>query len=215
MNAKLSGLDFDRSYEIPVFETGVRLSSIARATESNAATLDEAMAGVHSVAEIKPIVGGVEACFPAMQRPAQGIFTLLFGTLFGGIGIALGANGVSLLFAGVFFLSGTLIACYGAFYLGKSLLVSVTREGLQARRFLFGYPLRTQQLAVEDFRDIEIRQGATLQSGAKNTVYYQLFASGSATKPFVVAERLTSRAEAELLIETYIAYLGTDKRLAG
>jgi hypothetical protein len=208
VNAELSGLDFDRSYEIPVFETGVRSSSIARGTESHAATLDEAMAGVHSVADIKPIAGGVEAHFPAMQRPAQGILTLLFGAVFGGIGIALGANGESLLFAGVFFLSGTLIACYGAFYLGKSLLVSVTREGLQSRRFLFGYPLKTRELAAADFQDIEIKQGATIQSGTKTTVFYQLFASGSTTKPFVVAERLTSRTEAELLSEAYITYLG-------
>jgi hypothetical protein len=214
VNAVLPGLDFDRSYEIPVFETGARSSSVARATESHAATLDEAMVGVHSVADIQPVAGGVEARFPAMQRPAQGIFTLLFGSLFAGIGIALGVSGQPILFAGVFFLVGTIIACYGAFYLGKSLIVSVTREGLQSRRFLFGYPLRTQQLAAADFQGIEIKQGATMQSGSKTTVFYQLFASGSATMPFVVAERLTSRTEAELLRETYITYLGKDTKLS-
>ena len=168
------------------------------------------MEGINSVAEITPIAGGIQACFPSMQRPAQGVFTLLFGTLFTGIGVALalGTNGVSPVFAGVFFLVGILIAGYGVFYLGKSLTVSVTRNELRSRRFLFGYPLTTRRLAVSDFLKIEIKQGATMQSGNKTTVFYQLFANGRDTKSILVAERLTSRAEAELLSETYLTYLG-------
>ena len=82
-------------------------------------------------------------------------------------------------------------------------------EDLNASLYaLFGYPLRTRQLAAADLRAIEIRQGATMRSGNKTTVYYQLIARGSGGDSLAVAERLTSRAEAELLQESYKAYLG-------
>jgi hypothetical protein len=83
----------------------------------------------------------------------------------------------------------------------------VTLEGVKTRRFLFGYPLRTRQLPAADLSAIEIRQGATMRSGNRTTVYYQLIANGSGDRSLAVAERLTSRAEAELLQESYETYL--------
>ena len=47
-----------------------------------------------------------------------------------------------------------------------------------------------------------------MQSGNKKTVYYQLYARDHKTRAFPLAERLTARAEAELLRDTYITYLG-------
>jgi hypothetical protein len=207
--ADLEGPDFNRSYRIPVFNTGAHSSAIGEGTESHPETVDAAMEGVSTVADIRPVVGGIEAHYPALQRPAQGIFALLFGLTFAGIGIAVAIAGESIFLALIFTLMGGFIASYGAYYLGKSLIVSVTREGITTRRFLFGYPITSRNLSRGNFRTLEIKQGATLQSGRKTTVFYQLLASGSGTKPFVMAERLTSRAEAELLKETYQTYLGS------
>jgi len=209
VSAELPGVDFDRSFEIPVFPTGGRNSGIEQGTESHHATMDMAMEGVQSIADIRPVRGGIEAYFPALQRPGQGVFCLLFGAFFAATGIALGLTGNSLFLAASFTLVGLLVAGYGTFYLGKSLAVSVTRDGLRCRRFLFGYPLTTRRLAAADFRKIEISQGATMTSGNRTTVYYQLSVHGRDTRPFPLAERLTSRAEAELLRDTYVAYLGT------
>lgn len=211
--AEMPGPDFDRNYEIPVFDTGALHSDIEHATESHSATVDTAMDGVNSITDIRPIPGGIEAWFPALQRPAQGIIALVFGLVFGGIGVGVGMAGESRVLAGVFTLVGSLIAAYGTFYLGKSLRVFITRDGIRSRRFLFGYPITTRQMPAANVRQFEIRQGATMQSGKKTTVYYQVFASGSGTKPFPVAERLTSRAEAELLQDTYQTYLGRSKLL--
>ena len=208
VSADLPGIDFDRGYEIPVFSTGEEKSGIEWGTESHPATIDAAMEGVNAVADIRSVPGGIEAYFPALQRPAQGIISLVFGLLFAGIGIGLGVSGKSLFMASVFFLLGAVIACFGTFYLGKSLAVSVTREGLRSRRFLFGYPLTTRRLAANDVGKIEIKQGSTMQSGNKKTVYYQLYARDHKTRAFPLAERLTARAEAELLRDTYITYLG-------
>ena len=48
-----------------------------------------------------------------------------------------------------------------------------------------------------------------MQSGRKTTVYYQLLANGRNARAIPLAERLTSRAEADLLKETYLTYLGS------
>jgi hypothetical protein len=208
VHAELPGTDFDRKWELPVFDTGGATSGIEEGTESHPATMDAAMAGVESVADITPVADGIQARFPAMQRPGQGIFMLVFGLLFAGVGVFVGVKGESLFLAATFTVLGTLFAAGGVFYLGKSLLVAVTREGLRARRFLFGYPLSTRQLAVADLKKLKIKQSATMQSGNKTTVYYQLVAKGREGKSFPVAERLTSRPEAELLRDTYLTYLG-------
>ena len=46
------------------------------------------------------------------------------------------------------------------------------------------------------------------RSGSKTTVYYRLIANGCTGRSLAVAERLSSRAEAELLQDSYETYLG-------
>ena len=206
--AELDGPDFDRGYEIPVFPTGER-STIEHGTETHAVTQDLAMEGVESIAEITAIPRGIEAWFPAFQRPAQGVFAIIFGLFFAGAGVAVTfAKDAGIFIPLVFILVGTLILLYGLWYLGKALMVAVTADEIRSRRFLYGYPLTTRKLHRADFRGFEIDDTARMSSGNKTTVYYQLHATGRDGQKLTVAERLTSRAEVELLKETYEAYLG-------
>lgn len=207
---ELDGPDFSRRYEIPVFDTGAT-STLTEGTESYAATVDAAMEGVESIAEITALPGGIEAFFPSMQRPGQGVASVLFGLAFAAAGAVAGSQGAPLIFPLIFIPVGGAIASWGIYYLGKSLRVSVTADGVRTRRFLFGYPLSSKQLTRDKFTHFEIDQGATMQSGNKTTVYYRLYANGRGPARsklrFPVAERLSSRSEAELLKETFETYL--------
>ena len=206
---EMDGPDFSRTYDIPVFATG-QLSSLTEGTESHAATQDLAMEGLESIAEFRTVPGGIEAFFPALQRPAQGIGAILFGGLFAGVGIGVGyAEDGGIVIPVVFFLVGTLTLTYGIWYLAKSLLVGVTGEGVRCRRFLFGYPMKTRQMLRADFSHFEIDRTASTSSGNRTTVYYQLHAHSNGEETLPVGERLTGRAEAELLKETFETYLGT------
>jgi hypothetical protein len=207
-DCELDGPDFSRSYEIPVFTTRA-LSTLADGTESHAATQDLAMDGLESVADIRPAAGGIEAFFPAFQRPAQGVFAVIFGMIFAGAGIGVGfAEDGGIVIPVSFFTVGSLIMLYGFWYLGKSLLVGVTGEGVRCRRFVYGYPVKTWQLLKADFQGFDINEGASMSSGNKTTVYYQLKAKGRDGETLTVGERMTSRPEVELLKETYETYLG-------
>jgi len=211
IRTELPGIDFDRRWELPVFDTGGQVSGIAEGTESNPATVDAAMAGLESVVDITPLPAGIQARFPALQRPGMGIGMVLFGSVFTGIGVVVGVKGgMGYLFAAVFGLLGILIAVAGVFYLGKSLLVAVGPDGVRSRRFFLGYPIRTRQLSAAELTDIEIRKSGTLQSGKTTTVLFQLYARGKG-RAFPVAERLHGRPEAELLRDTYLTYLGRGK----
>ncbi len=204
---ELDGPDFDRSYEIPVFPTRQE-STLSQGTESYARTIDRATEGVESIAEIRQVPGGIEAFFPAMQRPGQGVAWFIFGAVFGGAGIGVGfAEDGGVMIPVVFTLVGGAFVAYGIWYLGKSLLVGVTGDGVRCRRFLFGYPMKTRQLRRAEFSHFKIDDTGTMSSGNKTTVYYQVHAHGRGDQSFPVGERLTSRAEAELLKETYEAYL--------
>jgi len=207
VHSELEGADFSRSYEIPVFKTGETSVVLQEGTEDHHATVDAAMAGVESIANIKTISGGLQAYFPAFQRPGMGIFTLVFGLVFAGAGIGAGYGDAPLIFPVVFTLVGGLIALFGVYYLGKSLFISVTREGVKSRRFLFGYPLSSKQIAASQIAKLEIKEGATMSSGSKTTVFYQLIAESKDGQKLPLAERLTSRAEVELLKESFEAYL--------
>ncbi|MEP5765959.1 MAG: hypothetical protein ABJ308_15290 [Halieaceae bacterium] len=206
ISCELDGPDFSRRYEIPVYNTAVS-SSLSEGTESHAATVDAAMEGVESIADITPIAGGIDAFFPAFQRPGQGFAMILFGLVFAGAGYFVGSNDAPIIFPLIFIPVGSLIACGGVYYLGKSLRVSVTADGVRTRRFLFGYPLTSKQLGRQAMARFEIDQSATMTTGNKTTVYYRLYANGTAGQRFPVAERLSSRAEIELLKDTFETYL--------
>jgi len=210
VHSELEGADFSRSYEIPVFKTGETSVVLQEGTEDHHATVDAAMAGVESIANIKTIPGGLQAYFPAFQRPGMGIFTLVFGLIFAGAGIGAGYGDAPLVFPVVFTLVGGLIALFGVYYLAKSLFISVTREGVKSRRFLFGYPLSSKQIAASQIAKLEIKEGATMSSGNKTTVFYQLIAESTDGMKLPLAERLTSRPEVELLKESFEAYLALD-----
>jgi len=207
VSSELDGADFSRSYEIPVFKTSETSVALQQGTEDHHATVDAAMAGIESIANIKTIPGGLQAYFPAFQRPTMGIFMIVFGLIFAGAGIGAGYGDAPLIFPVVFTLVGGLIALYGLYYLGKSLLISVTNEGVKSRRFLFGYPLSTKQIAAAEIAKLKIKEAGTMSSGNKTTVFYQLYAEAKGGQKLPLAERLTSRAEVELLKESFEAYL--------
>lgn len=206
--SKLDGPDFSRTYEIPVFKTGESSVVLQEGTEDHHATVDAAMTGVESIANIKTIPGGLQAYFPACQRPGMGIFTLVFGLIFAGAGIGAGYGDAPMIFPIVFTAVGGLIVLFGVYYLAKSLQIQVTDAGVKSRRFLFGYPLTTKQVAATDIAKLEIKEGATMSSGSKTTVFYQIVAKSSSGQKLTLAERLTSRAEVDLLKQSFEVYLG-------
>lgn len=212
VSAELQGADFEREYTIPVLKSDTPvLSSLKEGTEQHPLTQSQAEDRIYSVAQFQVVDSGVEAYFPAMQRPAAGISLSLFGAIFTAAGWFAGYMGAPAIFPIVFCTVGLGIFFGGIFYLAKSLQVRVSDKGVTARRFLFGYPITTRTIDADVIKSFDIVQGSTMQHGNKTTVIYQVVAKSHAGRNAKVAERLTSRAEAERVKEMYEMYLGSKK----
>ena len=207
IHVSIDGPDFEREFEIPVFKTHEN-SSIATSSENHPLTHDIAENGINSIAHITAIPNGVEAYFPALQRPSVGIATLMFGVIFGGAGLFAGHLGAPMTFPVVFTPIGLGILLAGVFYLAKALQTQVTSNGVRARRFLFGYPVTTREISKDQIKTIEIKDGASMQTGNKTTIIYKVVAKDQNDKKVVLGERLNKRAEAERLLDMYNTYLG-------
>ena len=207
LHVALDGPDLEREFEIPVFRTGAS-SSIASSSENHPLTQDAVEEGIYSIAQITTLDNGVEAYFPALQRPSFGVSTLLFGAIFAGAGLFAGHMGAPVIFPILFTAIGVAIFLAGVFYLAKALQAQVTPSGVRARRFLFGYPVTTRELSKDQIKSIDIKDGASMQVGNKTTILYKVIAKDFNDKKVVLGERLNKRAEAERLIDMYKTYLG-------
>lgn len=208
VECELPGTDYHRDFEVPVYKGLRKSSQIQENTAEFHKTIDQAYEGIQNIAEISNISGGISAYFPALKRPASGIFATLFGSIFFGTGIFLGTTDAPAIMPYSFGLSGFLIAAYGIWDLSKSLRITVTRNAISSRRFLFGYPITTRQTKPEHVKRFEIKQGASLNNGKKQTIYYSLQLHTDDKQKLVAGERLTSRPEAELLKETIETFAG-------
>lgn len=205
---ELDGADFDRQFEVPVFK-GMRTSeTIEHGTEDFHKTVDQAHESLNEITRFSQIPGGMEAYYPALTRPAGGIFALLFGSVFFGIGVFLTGTDAALILPLSFTLIGAVIALFGLWDLGKSLRVTVTQSGIKSRRYFLGYPITTKHAARETLKSISIKEGASMNSGKKTTIYYSLVLQTQSGQKQIVAERLTSKPETQIMKETIETYSG-------
>ncbi len=206
VHCDLPGADLNRQFEIPVYR-GIRHSEqLAAGTEDFHGTIDSAQSGIYEIANITPIPGGMRAHFPAMKRPAGGIMAVLFGAIFFGAGWGLAYSDAPAFFPYVFGGIGLLILAFGIWDLGKSLQVTISRDGITARRFFLGYPITTRKVKTAQLSRISVEEGAKVSTGTRTTVYYSLHAHTNEGKSVTIAERLTSRPEVELLKESAETY---------
>jgi hypothetical protein len=207
ITCELPGTDFDRSFEIPVFKGAHESQHITSGTEDYHRTMDVAHDGLYEIAQITPIAGGMEFYYPPLKRPTGGIMACLFGSIFTGIGIVLSqVDDAPIIFPIVFTPIGLGILFIGIWELGKSLRVKLVREDIFTRRFFMKYPITSKQVATSQVRSLEIKEGSSVSNGKKTTIYYSLVAHTSNRKKIVLAERLNSKPEVELIKETIEPY---------
>ena len=207
ITCQLPGTDYERSYEIPVYK-GNRLSSIKHGTESYHKTLDQAHEGLYEITQITTVPGGLEFYYPAFKRPTGGIMATIFGLIFTTIGVVMSQYpDVPIIFPIAFTPIGLLIFSIGIWELGKSLQVGINRDQIFTRRFFLKYPVTSKHFSTQDISQLIIKEGATVSSGKKTTVYYSLVAHTLGSEKFVVAERLASKPEALLIKENLEQYL--------
>ena len=174
ISAGLPGTDFERSWEIPVFLNAGPQTARDRTRdyriESSTQALSEKMVRIRETGE------GVELYYPYLRHPGLAFGTLLTGGGFVGFAWlfhALGEDGLSVLFIGLFALAGGLILVWGLYLLGNSLRVTAGRQGLTTLRGLFGLRF-ARHVDAGEITAIERSIGMQASQGSQSRAYYRI-----------------------------------------
>ena len=197
LTAELSGVDYDRNYEIPVFETAESSRNIKQSTTETAASIEHKYRAIEGLIDPVPKAGGVEWFQPAGRNPGMAFGLLVFGAVFTTAGWFL-ATEKQVFMSVIFSTVGILIVASGFYTVLNSLWVRVDGDKICRKRRFMGITINSQQIGIEQIKGLSVEQGAT--SGT--TVYYNVFVRTEQGKKHRIAEGFKGRSEAELAKES-------------
>jgi hypothetical protein len=210
VQADIPGVDYDATFELPVFETEHSSAPVVtapgRAKEVSAAELHELRRSSKVLVRPSP-VGGKEIVFPAARNPGLAASLTVFLLIWVGIIWLMHRYEAPLIFPIVFSLFGLLVL-YGvlSLWLESSRLVIEGGEA-RVRRGIFGLG-RTHRLAVEEVKGVKSK--ITMQhGGGSGTPYYEIRLILQSGRPVVVGRYIKNKRELDWLLGEIRDALGT------
>ena len=196
LDCELPGIDFNRSFTVPVFETDKPLySSLDVPYAKNSAPLKQAPAGK---VQITQTTNGMQFYYPWYRHLGPAIIMASTGTLFAVIGYFVGKESNDIVFPIAFGGIGGIVAIAGYYMMGNTLTTTVSSQGIQIIRNVFG--LRFQRRADrEEITKFERHIGSQMQSGAKYTVYYTIKAYTKDGRKITIADALAGSRLADFV----------------
>ena len=143
VEAELPGVDFVRSFEIPVFATGKHAQRVLKPSTSHPQALEARERSVQGVLDVRQLPDGVEVRFPALRHPGPKVAGLACGAFFFGAGLLAGGADIPLLLRLLFGATGAAIALGSAWSLFRALHLRIDHTGLSLRRRRYGAAART------------------------------------------------------------------------
>ena len=176
IHADLDGADLDRTYTIPVFDTGAQSARIDK-PDSVVGDVDvEAYddAAIAHLFRVRP--GGIypEVHFPMGRHLGMTAMGVVIGAVFGGVGIFLFMQADAPVMGSIFALVGGVILLSSLYSAGSSF--SVTRDGasIRTRKRWLGLPVGARTVDLMRIRSYRAAKTMSSQSGSRHEVYYAL-----------------------------------------
>ena len=199
LKADLEGADFNRDYEIPVYQTGQESRALAEFSVQKA---QDKQAGLDDKAVEKLVrIGfgdtGRTMLFPAGRNLGSGFGGLLFGVVFAGVGGFLAVKEGHWFMGGIFTFVGGLILLFSIYSVLNSL--EIIRDGMHIRtirRFL-GFPVRRHEMLHSEFRRFEKASRSQTRSGKKHVMHYSVYAVDRSGRKIVVGEGFNGANQAK------------------
>ncbi len=210
LEAELDGSNLDRSWEIPVYPTGERSSSLnerqLEAAQSAQSTADAA--AVAKGIEIRHTAAGKSLYYPMGRNALSSISGIFFGGIFAAAGgFIVSAEGAWFM-GGIFATVGGIIALASLYMLGNSLEVWQDGIELHSRRRLFGIVVRYRKLHRNAFYRFEKDSTMRSQSGGKHTIHYSVYAIGRSAEQITVGVGFRGESEADAATRLIARELG-------
>ena len=173
-NADIPGIDFERTWELPVFATGKASRDAGRKVrESN----EEVMAALEGLMNLRQIPGGISMDYRAGRHWASGLLLIAVGGIFAGVAVFVGQSlsGVGdNVITGVSGLLGSGLLLLGSWQWVNRLQVQIDHSRVLIRYSVLGLSMLTRELALSEVQGITIVRGSRMQKGTDVTQYYSL-----------------------------------------
>ncbi|MEW8506079.1 MAG: DUF3592 domain-containing protein [Candidatus Thiodiazotropha sp.] len=204
LNIKIEqpGIDLDRTYTIPVYATAEKsrlqnLDSAKEMPQGKPALKAETLLPLRRNGTLH------ELHYPILRQPLASIVLLTVGVVFAIAGVVLWGKaqqeGATLYFmGGIFTLLGSMVALGGFYSAFNSLYIAWDGRQVVTIRRLLGFTIRWKNARYHELRDIELKKGATTQSGSRHKINYYVTAQTPRGK-MVLAENLDSHSKAKLV----------------
>lgn len=207
IHSAMPGVDLDRTFEIPVYATGER----ARGLNIDSAQENPPGVARPTAEAILPLSRQgmtTKLYYPMFRRVTPGITGLLFGTLFGGVGMVIFAQakdvGIPLYFMGsIFSLVGSAIVLGSLYSLLNALRIELDGRRITMTRLVLGIPIRRKETFYHDVQSVELKKGSiTTQQGNKHQINYKVIAH-TLHGELLLAEQLDTHSKAKLAVEFF------------
>jgi hypothetical protein len=203
---ELDGVDLDRSFEIPVYNTAESSRQIDFLSPAEQPDGLPRMTA-ESLLPITQQGNSRQLYYRILRKPGRSITMLVFGSVFAVIGVFLWGEAASegfmlYLMSTVFSLVGVgivLMSVYSAF---NSLKVILDGHNIITTRSLFGIPVSHHEFHYADVLAVRSRQGMKSNSGNRHTIEYRIEAKLPG-KQITLAEQLDSASKADRVVEYF------------
>jgi hypothetical protein len=202
LEAALDGVDFSRTYEIPVFATGKKSVGIKTTTSETSKTLNANYEEIGRLIDTRQLNGGTEWLQAAGRNSGMAFGLIAFGGLFASAGLFLFHEHIWFM-APFFILIGVLIIAGGIYTGTNSLYVRLEGNTITRLRRILGITINQQSL---DRKNIEgLFYHSNVRSG--DTAYYAIYIK-LANAEYTIAEGFKGQNQARLALESLASITG-------
>jgi hypothetical protein len=208
LECELPGVDFKRSFVVPVFETGIpRRSSLQTGYIKDSEPLTQAP---KSIVQINRTDEGLVFYYPWHRHLWMGLMMSLFGSIFVATAYFIGRESGDLIFPAAFGGIGGLFAISGLYVLGNTLTTTVSAQGIRIVRNIFGLQFQ-RNARRNEIRKLERRIGSQMQTGSTTRVYYAIDAHTRDGRKLTIADTLEGSRLADFVEEKIRQALWPDR----
>jgi hypothetical protein len=205
VHGDMPGVDFKRSYEIPVFNTGTSSSSSQPTPQpSDIATAKpqtDFTEQLEAMLDIQQLAEGI-LIRQAAGKQKMAVPIAIFGLLFGGIGIGIGFTDAPLIFPIVFSAFGFLFGGIGISMIITGYETYIDQVGVSHKVFRLGKERNHIIWSKEGLRGFCLKEGGSSSSGTKTTEYFDILLQNADGEKINISSGIAGRQAANQLLDS-------------
>ncbi len=211
----IPGIDYDRTFELPMEEASELPSAVSHHIEAQTSErVESRAAGQASIPKIKQTSAGTEFYYGYGRSKVMAIAIMFVGVFIAVFTYLFFSNFIDFLPVTIFlvksyvFLFAAGLFLLGLFLIINSLTVEVSLAGIRKRQTILGFKLE-EFIAIKNIADILVEQGASSTSGNTTRLWYSLKAYTYDGKKIEIADSLEGQSYANEIREKMLSALGS------